>query len=519
MTLSHSFTLPLVNLEYLSTKSTVIELLDALLSMPDTAGKAYQKLLVSALVDQPPSGRELAKGAMFWLCYGRRDLSEKELTEGMAVLRHSKEERNLLNSDFRDSALAHVTNGMAKFEPLHLSTMTSFNFNYPVARLAYHTSQPEFRAQLQQYLPHGHTRAAQACLRYMSLTYSTAKVTQTAVTTPFLPYAIQFWNEHASYGDQLALKEDIYAFFGNAGLIAWVFDTWQRGLSSSSIIRGWQKKLPLHLPLAGNLPPLDLATLFGLPKIVESLLQTGADSLRTFSDFSPLLHFAAVQDNPEIIRHLVQAKVPLAALDKSGQGALHYAAQRGIYDNMRCLLEAGSSVDARDSNGNTALNFVAMIGSWKSIGLLVRHGATNNADNDGRTALHAACMNCHGFTASVLIMEFGEVNARDRQNRTPLHAAIFNGHTKVVSTLITHGADLEACDDKSRTPLMYAVTTTSVDRVKIVESLVKAGANVEARCKKTGQRAVDMARDAQAQSMMSRQCLDDILEALRLQAS
>ncbi|GMF27294.1 unnamed protein product [Phytophthora fragariaefolia] len=62
---------------------------------------------------------------------------------------------------------------------------------------------------------------------------------------------------------------------------------------------------------------------------------------------------------------------------------------------------------------------------------------------------------------------------------SPLHAAVHNGHLGMVNYLISRGADVNLCNHKGRRPLH--VVKQSIDMAMIIQSLIDAGADIDAK--------------------------------------
>ena len=91
----------------------------------------------------------------------------------------------------------------------------------------------------------------------------------------------------------------------------------------------------------------------------------------------------------------------------------------------------------------------------------------------------------------------GNVNLQDEPGMTPLHHAVNDdwkgSHFKMVKLLIERGANLNAIDDTHHTPLHWA------SNKETAELLIDAGANINAKTKRTGETLLFSAAHGAAQ--------------------
>ena len=303
--------------------------------------------------------------------------------------------------------------------------------------------------------------------------------------------------------------------------------------------------------------PLYAATFFNRAKIVQLLLEHGADTGIKYSNSNqehntPLL-IASVEGYADCVRLLLKYKADIEAVNTNGDTALMLAAEHRNNDCVRLLLEHGANVHHRLYNGNTIL-IEAMEdtgdeeddedddeddnedGSYiTTVRLLLEHGAEVNAVGQqgefalrqaamhtspacvkmlldrgadpnmatvkGETALMMAASHDGGNTESVkLLLQHGaNANAVDLENgRTALHwAMIGSTDIELVRLLLKHGADINLADKKGDTPLMYAASAERADQdkniVAIVRLLMKQGADAT-RVNKDGKTALQLAQ-------------------------
>jgi ankyrin repeat protein len=96
----------------------------------------------------------------------------------------------------------------------------------------------------------------------------------------------------------------------------------------------------------------------------------------------------------------------------------------------------------------------------------------------------------------------GNVNLQDELGMTPLHHAVNAGlkgsHLKMIKLLIDRGANVKAIDDTHHTPLHWA------SNKETTELLIDAGADVNAKTKRTGETKLFSAAHGAAQGASSK---------------
>ncbi|KAG2498271.1 hypothetical protein HYH03_004020, partial [Edaphochlamys debaryana] len=125
--------------------------------------------------------------------------------------------------------------------------------------------------------------------------------------------------------------------------------------------------------------PLHVAAEGGYVGVVRALLAAGADTeARDQEEATPLI----TASGAEVMRALLQAGACLEAKDESGFTALHVAAMQGDVDMARALVEAGARTDARNQEGDTPAD-TAQHSCRREIEELLRGGAGGSGGKEG----------------------------------------------------------------------------------------------------------------------------------------
>jgi ankyrin repeat protein len=123
------------------------------------------------------------------------------------------------------------------------------------------------------------------------------------------------------------------------------------------------------------------------------------------------------------------------------------AARSGKVDAVKALLLAGAQIDAKETwNGQTALMWAAAEGNSAVVQALVEGGANiRAASGGGTTPLMFAVRKGDMTSVQTLLTAGADVNEKREGDRaTPLLIAIINGHEDLVDYLLEKGADPNA---------------------------------------------------------------------------
>jgi ankyrin repeat protein len=140
-------------------------------------------------------------------------------------------------------------------------------------------------------------------------------------------------------------------------------------------IRESQKNLDLHS--ADGFTPLTLACYFDYYDIVEYLVETGADVDLIANNESKVapLNSAVASGNTRIVELLLDAGADPDIAQQSGITPLHSAAHKGNADICEILIKNGAGIMIRSDDGRTAIDFATEMGHDKVVNIL-----TNNID-------------------------------------------------------------------------------------------------------------------------------------------
>ncbi len=213
----------------------------------------------------------------------------------------------------------------------------------------------------------------------------------------------------------------------------------------------------------------DFAVRFGTPRMVQRLIELGADVNRRDGDDAPPLLEAVNRGSRELVEMLIAAGADLHATACGGQTAVSLAASGRNPELFDLLLEKGCPI-------GPALNGAIYARNADAVKRLIKLGTNvNEQDKDfGYTPLSTATEVGDAKIAKLLTDAGADVKAQDFMGQTPLHSAAINGQTSVINVLLDAGADTAAQTKEGDTPLMVAVW---MGQVKAAELLLERGAD------------------------------------------
>lgn len=235
--------------------------------------------------------------------------------------------------------------------------------------------------------------------------------------------------------------------------------------------------------------PLHLCCQWGLTKVLQTLIDHGANVNSVDVDNKTPLHTAIDNQHDEIISILLRhPSIDLKLRDKQGNTPFataltvrnHKAAQR-ILDRLP------NAAERMDQRGRNFLHLAIMKDDLESVLFLLAIQVDVNSrvhDASQSTPLHLAASSKNEMITRNLILAGARVNERDAIQKTPLHIAAERGNLPAVSALIQNGADYDAADGDGNNALHIAVRGShlSIVRELLTESSINAEvANLKGR--------------------------------------
>lgn len=220
-------------------------------------------------------------------------------------------------------------------------------------------------------------------------------------------------------------------------------------------------------------PPMVRAAENGRLRIVEILLERGANPLKgTIGDRLPL-HFAAEGGHSSVVKLLLrQPTVDPNKKDYTGQTALFKAANNGHHQVVELLLQQkGVDPDAVSDDGFTPLLQTIFGRHQKVIKLLLDRADVNPNKCDttyNQTPLWMASTAGDEILGMFLERKDIEINGQSRFGETPLYQAVQRNRLSAAKILLDSGADSNVPKDENKTALSWAAAEGSEESIDLL---------------------------------------------------
>ncbi|KAI8773698.1 poly [ADP-ribose] polymerase tankyrase-like [Biomphalaria glabrata] len=208
-----------------------------------------------------------------------------------------------------------------------------------------------------------------------------------------------------------------------------------------------------------------------------------------------VFHCAAANSNSKYLEKLLSVQPDVHIVDSRGNRPLHFAAACESPDNVRLLLEKGANFNDTNNNRELPLHIAIQAKRPENVRLLLEAaannptkdpfsdrfgtGGVNRCDNSSRTPLHLAADHCVSEVAEILLKFGANVNAKlsvSQNQLSPLMTAAAQGDLKMVQLLVKNGADVEQKDRMERRAVIHACMNGSTN---VLSYLLNIGASAE----------------------------------------
>ena len=413
-------------------------------TLPPTLDKTYDRIL-SAISE---ADSQYAVPILRWLTFSARPLSVDEVAEIVAIdlEDEAKFDREEVLEDPLDvlnicSSLVIMTTDEKDRETRSARQIVALA-HYSVKE--YLLSDRIGKGSAAQYgMQHAvcHDAIARSCLGYLLQFQGVEMLGQNnAKEFRLADYSARFWIEHAQ-----ATEEQTGGYSQEAMVLFWekknAYLNWLRIHNPD---RSWEmpdfKKILKLLPA-----PLYYASLFGLRRVVELLVEKGADVNAQGGDYGNALQAASYRGHEAIVRLLVDNGADVNAQGGNYDNALYAASSRGHEQIVRLLVDKGADVKAEGGYHGNALYAASERGHEQIVRLLLDNGADVNAKGGKYghyDALYAASSGGHEQIVRLLVDKGADVKAEGGYHGNALYAASERGHEQIVRLLLDNGADV-----------------------------------------------------------------------------
>ncbi|MBR1671491.1 MAG: ankyrin repeat domain-containing protein, partial [Fretibacterium sp.] len=286
---------------------------------------------------------------------------------------------------------------------------------------------------------------------------------------------------------------------------------------------------PVDTPNREGVTPLQAACERPHAGTIRPLVEAGADvNRRDTHRYTPVMRAVAAGADEEALRALLRGRADVLAEDDQNRSALFLAAANPqVPAGVVAMLLGDGAADTRDSGLMTPLMEACRARNLPAARVLLEHGAnpalrdksewtpltfavmSSPAEGPVQEAVPALIHLLTSFDASLdlgtrdgitplmltahgpaqvgslraLAAAGASVNRQSRQGMTALMVAAASGNEAGVSALIALSADVSLKDEDGLTALAHAVQAQA-DGTAVVERLVRAGAEVDARAER-----------------------------------
>lgn len=199
-----------------------------------------------------------------------------------------------------------------------------------------------------------------------------------------------------------------------------------------------------------GITPLLYAAEHGHDRIVEILLQEGADIEAKWEGWTPL-SAAASNGHKDVVERLLAGGAltnlqgMVGGKDEIHVAPMFVASQNGHADVVESLLSAGADVNVTLAYGNSPLHTAAFHGQTEIVEILIAAGAEVDGiivsgKHQGTTPLHYAALMGNNDSLEVLLKSGADPNARNVAGLSPLQKASCFGNRSSIDKLAAHGA-------------------------------------------------------------------------------
>jgi ankyrin repeat protein len=215
-------------------------------------------------------------------------------------------------------------------------------------------------------------------------------------------------------------------------------------------------------------------------KVIELLLQYGADVSARNDDGLGVFHLAAKNNRTDVIDMLLTAGTDPGMKDKYGQTAPFYAYSPAEIE--RFLNKGIGSIEDKDKWGNSLLHnsVTGFVTNLELVSWLADRVDVNARSNSKETALWKSMKAMNPLLSvneitEILVEKGADLSTTDDNGQTLLMLALQRGDIEpsVIDLLLNKEANYEVFDHKGKAAVHYATRS-----VKYLESLHRAGANI-----------------------------------------
>ncbi|KAK3109113.1 hypothetical protein FSP39_023321 [Pinctada imbricata] len=213
----------------------------------------------------------------------------------------------------------------------------------------------------------------------------------------------------------------------------------------------WERNTDVNFVDKDGVIPLFIAAENGFPHIVFSLLDKGADPLKSrLTDGATPLLISAERGHLEVVKILLEVKgigIGINCVNVQNSTPLLLATLNNNTKVCECLLDHGADVNTSNQNGYDPILVASRNGNTKLIHLYLRKGANINslAIPDHNTPLHLAAMMGNKSATKYLLANGADPELKNKEGLTPYVVATYRKQKEIEDVLFRFrmfGSDL-----------------------------------------------------------------------------
>lgn len=233
-------------------------------------------------------------------------------------------------------------------------------------------------------------------------------------------------------------------------------------------VKQWGIPIQVSRVLEDGMTPLHVAARNGDLVEIRNLLTDCGPNVTDFNNDTPL-HFAAGSQKSDAVILLLKAGADVNALNNDGWPPIQGTIETRDLETFKVLVRAGAKFDF---DTYSALIQATRAGQPEMVAQLVKGGARLDA-TDGDTALHYAVFNDSVELVQLLLNAGAKIEMKGRSGRTPLHVAVMgrdkeSSRIEIITILLKAGARGDSIDVKGNSPLHETVLYEDLDTLKLL---------------------------------------------------